>query len=551
MNPRATHRRRPGALRRAAASAAALLACLALAGPAPAQRTASGAGATGSTLDVGDAAAAAAAMAAGPQAEANPPIAGRVDPATYRVGPGDELALRYSELSDPQILRIGPTGDLPLPNVGPFPAAGLTLADLEQRVRERMKPYVRGSGLTLTLLRPRRFRLFVLGDVIRPGPVTVQAPVRASEAIAAAGGIDPGGAERGIEVRRGTDTLRVDLARATHSGSTSSDPLVFETDVLYVPRAGHRLGALGAVAYPGRYDFVPGDRLSDLVAAAGGLMPEATADDATIERFDDDGRSTRTPAGLSAALAAPGSDADPLLREGDRLFVPSRGHWREGYTVSVEGEVARPGPYPIVPGQDRVLDALGRAGGLTAFADTEAVRVERVRAIAPPDTAFLRLARENDQLLGPSDRDYVVLRSKERKAVSADIGALLSHGDERGNVLLADGDRIIVPRRFPFVSVQGEVKRPGYVPYVEGRTASEYVDEAGGYTSRANRGRVRVTLASTGRQVSVREASRLHAGDVVWIPSKEEKSLWDRLRDLLTTASQAATIYLVIHQATK
>ena len=297
----------------------------------------------------------------------------------------------------------------------------------------------------------------------------MQAPVRASEAIAAAGGIGSLGARRGIEVRRGGDTLRVDLARAVNAGALASDPLVFETDVVFVPRAGRHVDVLGAVAHSARYDFVPGDRLSDLVAAAGGLLPEAAADAATLERFDDENRTSTATAGLPAALAAPGGDADTPLRDGDRLFVPARVGWREGRAVSVAGEVARPGPYPITPGVDRVRDALERAGGLTAWADTAAIRVERDRAVAPPDTAFLRLARESDQLLGPTDREYVVLSAKERRAVSADVGDFLVRGDPRGDALLADGDVIVVPRRFPFVSVQGEVRRPGYVPFVEGR----------------------------------------------------------------------------------
>jgi polysaccharide biosynthesis/export protein len=57
------------------------------------------------------------------------PIEGRVDPTTYRIGPGDELAIRYSDLLDPVILRVAPSGELLLPDVGTFQVAGLTLAE--------------------------------------------------------------------------------------------------------------------------------------------------------------------------------------------------------------------------------------------------------------------------------------------------------------------------------------------------------------------------------------------------------------------------------------
>jgi len=488
---------------------------------------------------------------AGIAVDPNPPIEGRVDPATYRVGPGDEFALRYSDLLDPKILRVGPAGDLLLPDAGAIPVAGLTLLETVDRVHERLRPYLRGKGFALSLQRPRRFRLLVLGEVERPGAVTLQAPARASEAISAAGGVGPSGAQRGIQIRRGADTLIVDLVRAARAGNLAADPLVFESDALFVPPKGPRLEALGAVTHPGRYDFTPGDRLADLVAIAGGPLSEAALPDASLERFDASGNRERTPLRLDLAMANPGGADDVVLQDGDRVFVPARPHWLEGHTVFVAGEVSRPGPYPIESGVDRVRSALARAGGYTAEADSAATRLERSWEGAPRDTAFLRLARDRDAMLTRADREYLVMSWRERRGASAPIGSFLIHGDERGNVVLVDGDLIFVPRRVATVSVQGEVKAPGFVPFLEGKRAGDYVTAAGGYTSHANRGRTRVTLAATGRQVGAQEAGPLRAGDVIWVPTKEEKSGWAAIREILTTAAQIATLYLVAREATR
>ena len=481
----------------------------------------------------------------------NPPIEGRVDPATYRVGPGDEFALRYSDLLDPKILRVGPAGDLLLPDAGSIPVAGLTLFETQERVHDRLRPFLRGKGFALSLQRPRRFRLQVLGEVEQPGAVTLQAPARASEAVAAAGGVAAGGARRGIQVRRGTDTLLVDLVRAARAGDPAADPLVFESDAIFVPARGRWVDVLGAFSHPERYEFVRGDRIADLVTISGGIAPDAAIAEASLERIDEAGFRERSPVRLDRAMASPGGPDDVELHEGDRLYVPRRAHWREGHTVFVEGEVARPGPYALEEGVDRVRTLLGRAGGYTAEADSLGLRVERPWEAAPRDTAFLRLARDRDAMLSPADREYLVMSWRERRAISADVGALLARGDERGDISLMDGDRIVAPRRFALISVQGEVKAPGYVPFVEGRSAGDYVDAAGGYTSRADRSRARVTLALTGRQVGAREAGRLRAGDVIWVPAKAEKSTWASVRDFLTTASQIATIYLVVREATK
>jgi len=66
---------------------------------------------------------------------ADTPIEGRVDPTTYRIGPGDELALRYSDLLEPKLLRVAPSGELLLPDVGTFQVAGLTLAETQARLK--------------------------------------------------------------------------------------------------------------------------------------------------------------------------------------------------------------------------------------------------------------------------------------------------------------------------------------------------------------------------------------------------------------------------------
>jgi len=214
--------------------------------------------------------------------------------------------------------------------------------------------------------------------------------------------------------------------------------------------------------------------------------------------------------------------------------------------VWVDGEVLRPGPYPIDEGVDRVRALLERAGGYTEFADRIAVRVERVLEFEEPDTAFVRLAMEKDQILSTSERSYVVMKTRERNALSAPVGALLEAGDKRGDVPLRRGDRIVVPRRVSVVSVQGEVRAPGLVPYEKGRSFGDYVKEAGDYTSRAYRSRVRVTLAATGRQVGAGETHEVLPGDIIWVPTKPERNPWGTIRDLFGVTAAATAIVLSV-----
>ncbi|HEU4726095.1 MAG TPA: SLBB domain-containing protein [Candidatus Eisenbacteria bacterium] len=429
-----------------------------------------------------------------------------------------------------------------MPDAGAIAVAGLTLRQVEANAREALRPFVRGKGFVLTLHRPRRFRAMVVGDVDRPGSVLLQAPVRASEAIAAAGGITWQGARRGIIVRRGADSLLVDLMRFERNGDEAANPFVFETDVIVVPTADRRVDVLGAVAHPGGYDWAPGDRVSLLLAAAGGTLAKAALDRITVGR--------ETAPGRREEFVLDASD-DRAIEPGDHLFVPERAHWGAGSSVTIEGEVVWPGPYSITDGADRLGALLSRAGGYTEWADSAAIRIERTSDAATRDSAFVRLARDQGSLVTESERDYLVSLTRERRAISVSAPAWAKAGLSVRDLPLLDGDRIIVPRRSLTVMVQGEVRAPGHVPFELGRSVGDYVAAAGGYTKNANKGRVRVTLASTGRPVGASDVDALHAGDIVWVPAKAPRSSWATLRDVLTTLAQVATIYLVIDQATK
>jgi protein involved in polysaccharide export with SLBB domain len=251
---------------------------------------------------------------------------------------------------------------------------------------------------------------------------------------------------------------------------------------------------------------------------------------------------------------------DPELSELDRVFIPARGDYREGAVVVVVGEATHPGAYSIREGVDGVRSILERAGGFTEFADLSRATIERRAESAARDTAFLHLATGHQDILTEQERRYVKLRTRERDAVSADlsqvlasVGNVASAADPPGDrdVALFDGDRIVIPRLYLSVSVQGEVHAPGLVPYQAGRHADDYVRAAGGFTDHASKGNMRVTVARTGQQMKPGETGAIHAGDTVWVPAKSERSGWATVRDVLTTAAQVATVYLVIQQATK
>jgi len=130
------------------------------------------------------------------------------------------------------------------------------------------------------------------------------------------------------------------------------------------------------------------------------------------------------------------------------------------------------------------------------------------------------------------------------------VGALLEAGDARGDVALHDGDRIVVPRFLPFVSVQGEVRSPGHVPYQEGWKVGDYVKAAGDYTGRAYKSRTRVTQASTGSPIWAADLREVRAGDVIWVPTEPDRAPWATIRDIVMVTAAAASIVIAVEAVT-
>jgi hypothetical protein len=141
------------------------------------------------------------------------------------------------------------------------------------------------------------------------------------------------------------------------------------------------------------------------------------------------------------------------------------------------------------------------------------------------------------------------MKARERNALSASVGALLEAGDERGDVPLRRGDRIVVPRRVSVVSVQGEVRAPGLVPYEPGRSFDDYVKLAGDFTSNAYKSRVR-HAGIHGAASRSRWQTRGAAGDIIWVP-ETRRNPWGTVRDIIGVTAAVSAIVLAVVAVTK
>ena len=471
-------------------------------------------------------------------------LAGPVDPAVYRVGPGDLLVLHlWGQVTRNIPLEVGPEGAVLLPDEGLVSVAGHTLADVRGDILARMHRRYRYVKMELRLSRPRTFRVYLTGQVKAPGPASANGAYRVGDVLAN-GMLVEGASRRRIEVlhRDGTREF-CDLELFLQTGEAAWNPWLQDGDVIQVPSATEFVYAQGAVARPGRYELGVRDSLRTLLRLSGDPLPSAEVDRVLLVRFKD----PVTPESLWVSLdEVYARRRNPALEDGERLYVYFIPQYHQQHEAAILGEVQRPGTYPIVEGRTRLSNLVSAADGFQASADLSAIRVHRQSTLAAEkDQELDRLLRLSRNDL--TNTEYDMLRTKlagQREDYRVDWTRL--QGDKDLDLLLRDGDIVRVERLVSSIRVDGEVQRPGILNYVRGQGVEDYLRQAGGYTNRAWRGKVRVSRAVTGQTLLARNVRALAPGDFVWVPEKPDRTVWDQARENLTALTQIATIVIAI-----
>ena len=375
---------------------------------------------------------------------------------------------------------------------------------------------VAGEGGKLALqagdileLRPRTISVTVIGAVPRAGTYEVPADAGLLEAIAQAGGLSPGASLGQIVVERASgEQERYDLAPALLHGETPPEVSLQDADAIIVPQERAVVSILGAVAKPGNevFDASVGMRVTELIAHAGGLTDAPEETSAALLRAD----GTVMELDLPAILAGDDAAANVQLQPQDIISVT-----RRTITVQVAGEVKSPGSYELSAGSG-VLMALALAEGAT----------------------------------GEAAISRVSIRHEDGTAERADLVAAILDGDLGQQVLLRDGDLVMVPVATAQVAVLGAVDKPDYYSLAEGRptTVSQVIAEAGGLTEDARAGRIGVVRRTPDgprritvdlRAVLVRgeldKDLALQNGDIVYVP--EASTDWDLVLRAIASVS--------------
>jgi polysaccharide export outer membrane protein len=476
-------------------------------------------------------------------------LEGALDADLYVLGPGDVLRIGlWGDVNRQEPATVNPDGAVLISPVGPIRVAGITLAEARALIKGVMSQYYRPDILSVSLISLRTFEVHVVGMVKEPGAVEVNGVTRVSQAVAMAEGIVGGGSMRNILVRRGADTLRADLTSYINLGDNALNPFLRDGDAVYVPPVTGWTDVFGSVGRPGRYEFVDGETIADLLRLAGGLRPEAYTDKIEVERFDPQEGHVSEPILL---------DAEPALLQsfemqlGDRVFVRSIPGWHEDAKVEIVGEVRFPGLYVIDEGAETLSEVIARAGGFTenaSLAEARLVRNSYAEETHPIERELAALDGMQDAF-DKKERDLLKTMGREVKGrVAVRFEDVFLEHDRSEDVLVFDGDVIEIPRASNLIRVAGQVKNPGLVPIAEGRDYSYYIKMAGGFAPMADRGGTTLIRAASGVRVDP-WGEDIGPGDIIWVPERAERDWWQVAKDVLSVAAQMATIWLVVDAA--
>ncbi|NOZ53735.1 MAG: hypothetical protein GXP08_11470 [Gammaproteobacteria bacterium] len=293
-------------------------------------------------------------------------------PTEYIVGPGDNVQVQlFGKENAEYDLVVSREGKLSFPGIGPISVAGLRFDELKQSLAARIKRQMIGVKANITMGTLRSIRIFVLGDVIRPGSYTVSALSNMTNALFYSGGVKPIGSLRKIQLKRnGKIITTLDLYDLLLRGDTSNDKRLQPGDVIFVPPIGKTVGVAGEVRRPAVYELNKEQTIADALSFSGGLLPTAYPKVTQLERI--------TPRGDRTLVDIDASDEADLqlgLNDGDVVRVYSILEKMQNI-VLVSGHALRPGGFQWIDGM-RLSDLLPSVDVLLPKPDLDYVLIKR------------------------------------------------------------------------------------------------------------------------------------------------------------------------------
>ena len=351
------------------------------------------------------------------------------------------------------------------------------------------------------------------------------------------------------------EVIQVDLKNILNG--SKPDIALKRNDELYIPSI-HDLQDLGTltvfgeVARPGSFPFAENTTLEDIIIQAGGLLESASSVRVDVSRRIKDSKGTEASSTIGEMYTFALKDGfvidgEPgfILKPYDQIFVRKSPAYQTQINVTVNGEVLYGGTYALTQKTERISDLIQKAGGVTPYAYTKGARL--IRKINDDERMRMQSVLDMAQSTaeGTDSIDVKKLDLGNVYYVGIDLQKALANPKSDADIVLREGDELIIPEYNNTVKISGAVMYPNTVTYSSKKTLSHYIEQAGGYGNNAKKNKAYIVYMN-GQVKKAKKYSNdiIEPGCEIIVPNKEKNQF--KLQNILSIATTSASLATMI-----
>ena len=369
---------------------------------------------------------------------------------------------------------------------------------------------------------------------------------------------------------RTLEVLSVDV-KGILDGTAADIPLR-ENDILFIPtkqeaQTERTITIYGEVMHPGIYQYADNETIEDFILQAGGLKENASTVKVDVSRRVSNPKALVADSVIAHTFSMELKDGfvidgEPgfILMPFDEVYVRQSPGYYKQQNVTIEGEVMFGGTYTLSKKTQRLSDLVKMAGGVNDRAFTQGARLERryTQQERQRAEAVLKKAREDmefslqEQAIRTGNANLVNLSESEQLKkyqigdtypVGIELDKAIANPGGTEDIVLREGDRVFVPQFEATVKINGEVLYPNTVGYVKGKSVGYYIDQAGGFSSKAKKKQAYI-IYMNGTVAKVGHNAKPLPGCEIVVPSKStsKTSIAETLSITTSIGSLAAII---------
>jgi len=416
-------------------------------------------------------------------------------------------------------------------------------------------------------------RITINGSVYRPGDFEYTNNISLLELINKASGVlETTYLGRGLIVRqeRKSDERVIIPFSVTEILNENNNIILKPNDVVQifdesVVKDAKEISIMGAVNKPTTIQYVDGLKLEDLVVMAGGYAKTANSEVIEVVRevIDGDYNTINKIFKVSADKVLDLSNNTPFIfKPNDRIIVRYLKGSGEQSSVAITGEVNYPGLYYAENKNEKILDLINKAGGLSPYAFVDGATLIRKNPYYNElalNLTFDAINVDGDESEGNEGSDelndtYDELNNKKEFRVGIDLRKILEEGeDSKQNLILVNGDKLVIPSQKETIKVEGEVLLPTMVRFTKKEKLKDYIFKSGGFSVGAKKSKVYVVhpngdVASTKSFLFIRTYPKVKPGSIIFVPKKKPNPNKLSTQEVVGLSTGFATLALLIER---